>query len=270
EAATFAIAALGRFNQGGVALDGMKLDVAGISRSVDDYEAALDSLKNGLPSGLTVVSNAIKPAVVSPYEWKGERDGHNILLSGYVPSEEGKAEIADAISQYFSGLNVTDKLRVAAGEPKMDWIGGVKFAMSELARLGHGTVSLGDKTFSIEGEAMTPDAFSELLAMNAHTLPASLELAHADVTPPKVSPYRFVVFRAAGRIQLAGLAPTDKDKQAILDLARKNFANSEIVDKLVFAGGAPSDFVPAVGVALQAVMRLGGGRAEIVDSSLTI
>ena len=270
EAATFAIAALGRFNEGGVTLDGMKLDIAGVSRSVDDYEAALDGLRNGLPPGVKVVSNAIKPAVVSPYGWKGERDGANIVLSGYVPSEEGRAEVTAAIRRYFTGLNVSDKLRVAAGEPKMDWIGGIKFAMSELARLGHGAVSLGDKTLSIEGEAASPEAFADLLAMNARTLPASLELARADVTPPKVSPYRFVVLRGAAQIQLAGFAPTDKDKQAILELARKNFAANEIVDKLVFAGGAPSDFVPAVAVALQAVTRLGGGRGEIVDSSLTI
>src|SRR5204862_6021222 len=70
EAATFAIAALGRFTQGGVTLDGMKLDIAGVSRTVDDYEAALDSLRNALPAGLKVVSNAIKPAVLSPYAWQ--------------------------------------------------------------------------------------------------------------------------------------------------------------------------------------------------------
>jgi OOP family OmpA-OmpF porin len=270
EAATFAIAALGHLNQGGVTLDGMKLDIAGVARTIDDYEAALDGLKNGLPSGLKLVSNAIQPAVVSPYGWKGERNGTAVVLSGYVPSEEGRAEVTTATRRYFAGLDVTDKLRVAAGEPKMDWIGGIKFAMSELARLGRGSVALGDKTLAVEGEAASPEAFSDLLAMNARTLPASLELAHADVTPPKVSPYRFVVARGAGQIQLAGFAPTDRDKQAILDLARKDFGDSEIVDKLVFAGGAPSDFVPAVATAFQTIARLGGGRGEIVDNALTI
>ena len=270
EAATFAIAALGRLNQGGVALDGMNLDIAGVARTVDDYEAALDGLKNGRPAGLKIVSNAIQPATVSPYGWKGERDGTSVVLSGYVPTETGRDEVTAAVRRYLDGLDVTDKMRVAAGEPKMDWIGGIKFAVSELARLGHGSVALGDKTFSIEGEAASPEAFSELLAANTHTLPASLALARADVTPPKVSPYRFAVADAGGEIRLTGFAPTDKDRQVIVELARKAFGGSEIVDRLVFAGGAPADFVAAVGVAFQAITRLGGGRGEIVDSTLDI
>jgi outer membrane protein OmpA-like peptidoglycan-associated protein/osmotically-inducible protein OsmY len=270
EAATFAIAALGRLSSGGVTLDGMKLDIAGVARSIDDYEAALDGLKEGLPAGMKVVSNAIQPAVVSPYGWKGERDGRTVVLSGYVPSPEGKAEIAAASHRLFAGLEVSDKLRIAAGEPKMDWIGGIEFAMGELARLGHGAVTLGDRTLSIEGEAVSPEAFGDLVAINARTLPASLTLARADVTPPKVSPYRLVVVAAAGQVQLGGFAPAEKDRQAIVEAARKDFADSQVSDKLVFAGGAPADYVPAAAAAMQAIARLGGGRGELVDNVVTI
>jgi OOP family OmpA-OmpF porin len=152
----------------------------------------------------------------------------------------------------------------------MDWIGGVKFAISELARLGHGTVSLGDKTFSIEGEAATPEAFADILAMNGATLPASLELDGADVHPPKVSPYRFTAELAAARVELTGYAPSDKDRQDILDTAQRKFGKVEIVDNLVFGSGAPDDFLDAVSTSLQAVARLGSGSAEIVDNEVKI
>ncbi len=54
-------------------LDGLNLDIAGMARSVDDYEDLLASLGGGLPGGAKVVSNEIKPAAVSPYGWAGRR-----------------------------------------------------------------------------------------------------------------------------------------------------------------------------------------------------
>lgn len=270
EAASFAITALGRLDQGGVTLDGLNVDIAGQARTVDDYDAVLDGLVNSVPGGVKIVSNAIKPATVSPYGWQGEKDGSNIVLSGYVPTPEGRAAVAAAAKAYFPGLSVSDRTRIAGGEPKMDWIGGVKFAMGELAKLGQGKVSLGDKTFSIEGEAATPEAFADISAINGSTLPASLELDTADVRPPRASPYRFTAELAGARVELTGYAPSDKDRQDILDTAQRKFGKVEIVDNLVYASGAPDDFFDAVSTSLQAVARLGSGSAEIVDNEVKI
>jgi outer membrane protein OmpA-like peptidoglycan-associated protein len=270
EAASFAIGTLGRLSEGGVTLDGLTLDIAGTPRTVDDYEAVLDGLAGGLPAGMKVVSNAIKPAPVSPYGWQGEKDGAAVILSGYVPSPDGHAEVAAAAKAAFAGMTITDKIRVASGEPKMDWIGGIKFAMAELAKLGRGSVTLGDRTFAIEGEAATAEAFADLAAVNDATLPASLALVKAALVPPRVSPYRFVAMLGAKQLSLSGYAPSPKDRQTILDTARRKFGSDEIVDKLVYASGAPDDFVPAVAVALQAVARLGGGTAELDDDSVKI
>jgi OOP family OmpA-OmpF porin len=153
----------------------------------------------------------------------------------------------------------------------MDWLGGVKFAMDELARLSSGKVTLGDdRTFSVEGEAVSPEAFAELLDTNGKTLPASLKLAAADVRPPRVSPYRFVADLAAAQVHLTGYAPSQKVREDILDTAQRKFGKVEIVDDLVFASGAPDDFTDAVSAALQAVARLGSGHAEIVDHDVTV
>lgn len=271
EAASYAITILGRLDDGGVTLDGLNIDVAGTARTVEDYEDVLASLSGGLPGGAKVVSNAIKPAPVSPYGWTGERTEGAVVLSGYVPTLEGRAAMAAAASALFPGVSVTDRVRVASGEPKMDWLGGVKFAMDELARLSSGKVTLGDdRTFSVEGEAVSPEAFAELLDSNGKTLPASLKLAAADVRPPRVSPYRFVADLAAAQVHLTGYAPSQKVREDILDTAQRKFGKVEIVDDLVFASGAPDDFTDAVSAALQAVARLGSGHAEIVDHDVTV
>ena len=152
----------------------------------------------------------------------------------------------------------------------MDWVGGVQFAMEELSRLSTGKVEVGDRSLAVEGEAATPEAFAELLDLNGKTLPASLELASADVRPPRVSPYRFVADLAAAKIHLAGYAPSSKVRGDILDTAQRKFGKVEIVDDLVYASGQPDGFVDAASVALQAVARLGGGHAEIVDNDVRI
>jgi outer membrane protein OmpA-like peptidoglycan-associated protein/osmotically-inducible protein OsmY len=269
EAASYAVNVLGRLDNGGITLDGLNIDVAGVARTVDDYEDVLASLAN-LPGGARVVSNNIKPAEVSPYGWAGERDDNGVVLTGYVPSLDGRAAMAAAASALFPGVSVTDRVRVAGGEPKMDWLGGVKFAMGELAKLSRGRVSLGNRTFAVKGEAATPEAFADLLEATGKTLPASLELDSADVTPPRVSPYRFVADLAGAQVHLTGYAPSQKIREDILDTAQRKFGKVEIVDDLVYGSGAPDGFTDAVSVALQAVARLGSGHAEIADHDVAV
>jgi outer membrane protein OmpA-like peptidoglycan-associated protein len=270
EAASYAVNVVGRLGNGGITLDGLDIDVAGTARTVDDYEDVLASLAS-LPGGARVVSNAIRPAVVSPYGWAGERDGNSVVLTGYVPTLDGRAAMAAAASALFPGDSITDRVRVAGGEPKMDWLGAVKFAMGELAKLSHGKVSLGgDRRFAVSGEAASPEAFADLLDAAGKTLPASLQPGAADISPPKVSPYRFVADLAGTQVRLTGYAPSRKVREDILDTAQRKFGKVEIVDDLVYGSGAPDGFTDAVSAALQAVARLGAGHAEIADHDVTV
>jgi OOP family OmpA-OmpF porin len=131
-------------------------------------------------------------------------------------------------------------------------------------------VSLGNRTFAVKGEAATPEAFADLLEATGKTLPASLELDSADITPPRVSPYRFVADLAGAQVHLTGYAPSQKIREDILDTAQRKFGKVEIVDDLVYGSGAPDGFTDAVSVALQAVARLGSGHAEIADHDVAV
>ena len=270
DAAVFAIGTLTRFDRGGVALDGMQFDITGKARTIDDYESVLETFSGALPRGMRVVSSAITPATVSAYGWRGEKFDGEVKLVGFVPSVQAKAEVVALAGELFGGDTLVDNVRIAAGEPRMDWIGGIKFAMGQLARLGRGTVVLGDRTFSVEGEAESAEAFRELLTANAQTLPASLALERADVVPPKVSPYRFVATRTPDAIRLDGYIASDEDRSAIISLVRSNYGRLKLIDNLEYASGAPDGFVRAAAVALQTSSRLAGGRSEILDANVNI
>ena len=270
DAATFAITALDRLRRGGVTLDGLRLDVAGEAKSVDDYEAALNSLEGSLPDGMQVVDTEITPAAVSPYFWKAERADGRVALTGYVPSPKARAEVTALAKALFAGDALDQHVRVAAGEPRMDWLGGIKFALGQLARLSHGSVELGDKTYAIEGEAVSSDAFQALTGVTGRTLPASLTLKQADIVPPHVSPYRFAAVRQGTGIVLSGNVASPNAHQQILDAVRRKFGAATVDDRLTFASGAPDGFAAASEAVVQALSRLSGGQAAIVDGAVSV
>jgi OOP family OmpA-OmpF porin len=270
DAAGFAISALSRFDEGGVALDGMLLDVSGKARTVDDYESVDAAFSAALPRGMRVASSTITPATVSPYGWRGEKAEGKVTLTGYVPSPAAKDAVTTAAQELFAGDSLIDNVRIAAGEPRMDWIGAIKFAMGQLSRLDRGSVVLDEGIFSIEGEAASPEAFTELLTANAQTLPASLELASADVEPPVASPYRFAATRTPNAVRLDGYVTSEADREAILSVVKGKFGSVELVDSLAYASGAPENFMRAATVAVNAVGRLAGGRSEIADTTVNI
>ncbi len=270
EAAAFAVTALDRLSRGGVTLDGLKLDVAGDAKSVDDYEAVLASLGGALPDGMRVVDTEIAPATVSPYFWKAERSKGRVVLSGYVPSPQARAQVTALAQSSFGGDAIDQRMRVAAGEPRMDWLGAIKFAVGQLAGLSRGSVELDDRTYSVAGEAASSDAFAALADVNARTLPASLDLKQADIVPPHVSSYLFAAERQGTGIVVSGDVASEVEHQQVLDTIHRKFGAVAVDDRLVFASGAPEGFAAATKVALQALSRLAGGRATVVDNKVTV
>ncbi len=270
EAAAFAVTALNRLSRGGVTLDGLKLDVAGEAKSVDDYEAILASLGGALPEGMQVVDTEVAPATVSPYFWKAERSGGRLVLTGYVPSQQNRREVMALVQALFSSDAIEQHVRVAAGEPRMDWLGGIKFALGQLDRLSQGSVELGDKSYAITGEAASSDAFVALADASGQTLPASLTLKQAEIVPPRASPYRFTAERQGSGIVIAGVVASEAERQQILAAAHRKFGAAAVDDRLSYASGAPEDFEAAREAVLQVLSRLSGGQATIVDGAVTV
>ncbi len=270
EAASFAIQALGKLEEGGVMLDGLTLDIAGTARSVDDYELVVSGIGGTLPPGVEIVANAITPAPVSDYGWTGTREGDTVTLSGYVPSLDGRAEVKALARNLFAGVSVVDDVKIASGEPKIDWIGATKFAMEQLAELKSGVAKVEGVTYSIHGEAANSDAYLALTEANARRLPASLALAESDVSPPLVSPYTLSLSHTADGLVLAGYAPSEDDRHALVEAAHDQFGAASIKDEIGFAGGAPDDLVAGATGAMKVAARLAGGHFAIIDSIIEI
>jgi OOP family OmpA-OmpF porin len=100
-------------------------------------------------------------------------------------------------------------------------------------------------------------------------LPASLELAAGDVTPPRASPFIFVAERHGDGLSLSGNVPTPEVEQRILEKAGGRFGEA-VSKSLVYASGAPDGFIEVVDLALRVLGRVAGGRVEIRDTGVIV
>jgi OOP family OmpA-OmpF porin len=272
-ASVFAAYQMARLSSGEIRIDGALLEVEGKAKSVADYEMALaeiEARKSKRVAGVGVGTIDLLPAAVDPYVWRADRSGDAVVITGYVPSIAAHDEVIATARRLFPEHSIGDHVRVADGDPKMDWIGALKYALDQLVHLEKGSVSLTGRKYDIVGEAESSAAYSNLTEALKKTLPASMELRRSAVSPGAVSPFVFAAARSPDALTLSGYVPTDEVVQKIVAAARPKFGSDRIELRLLLAGGVPDGFVDAVDAALQAVSRLQGGRFDLVDTRLSL
>ncbi|WP_029073988.1 OmpA family protein [Kaistia adipata] len=272
-ASVFAAYQMARLSTGEIRIDGASLSVEGKAKTVADYEMALaeiEARKSKRVAGVGVGTIDLLPAAVDPYVWRADHAGDSVVLTGYVPSIVAHDEVVATARRLFPEHSISDHVRVADGDPKMDWIGALKYALDQLVLLEKGSVSLTGRKYDIVGEAASSAAYSSLTEALKKTLPASMELRRSAVSPGAVSPFVFAAARSPDALTLSGYVPTDEVVQKIVASARPKFGSDRIELRLLLAGGVPDGFVDAVDVALQAVSRLHGGRFDLVDTRLSL
>lgn len=272
-AAVFAAYQLARLDTGTISISESLLSIEGKAKTVPDYEMALaeiEARRSKRAVGVGIGSVDLLPARVDPYVWRADRAGTSVVMTGYVPSVEAHDEVLSAAARLLPGVTVLDHVRVADGDPKMDWIGALKYALEQLSWLSKGSVALTGRQYDIVGEAVSTSAYSNLTEALKKTLPASMELRRSAVSPGAVSPFVFAAARVPDGLTLSGYVPTDEVVQKIIAAARPKFGSDRIELRLLLAGGAPDGFVQAVDAALQAVSRLQGGRFDLVDTKLSL
>ena len=270
-AAAFAAAALTHLEGGAAVIEDGRLSLSGKAKSVEDHQRLLADLaawRAAGDDGLPIGTLDIVPPVVDPYIWNASRDARRIVLAGYVPSEAIRRTIGDAAAQIFAGLPIDDRLAIAVGDPKLDWVAALRFSLTQLALLSSGTVSLEGPRYTIKGQAASVDAFKTLTDALGQPLPAGMDLAGQDVAPATVSPFTLSIARTASGLTIGGFLSGDEATAALVALAKPRFPGAEIELRIARAGGMPDGFLDAAGAAIQAVSRLSGGRALL--SGLTV
>jgi outer membrane protein OmpA-like peptidoglycan-associated protein len=203
--------------------------------------------------------------------WTAARGAKGIELSGTIPSQAARQAVLANVRTALPDQPVDDALRVARGvENAEQWLAGIKFALAQLAQLKSGRVEIVDGGLVVEGEAKDPSAYVALRTALAGGLPPGLALKSDNVTPAVVKPYAWAAALKGGRLELSGYAPSERQRDSVVALAKSVWPADNVVDRMSIAAGEPKGWQGAVGAMLAYLARMVEGRAELSDQDVRV
>jgi outer membrane protein OmpA-like peptidoglycan-associated protein len=221
--------------------------------------------------GVRVVdNNAQLLPKIDNYTWGASRHGQRIRLVGYVPNKAARQAILGVTKANFPGFEVVDRMTTARGAPAADaWLGGVSFALKQLASLKKGAVRVTGLGLTVMGESEDIAAYRAIKSALANQRPKGIALTEDGVTAPVASPFTWSAQFADGRLVLAGHVP-EAVRAELLAAARTAFAGKSILDRTQPAEGAPQGWANAAAAGLRQLARLENGSLEMKDAGLVV
>jgi hypothetical protein len=268
-AAAVALRELARMGEGSAAIEGTRLALSGAAPDVAAY-AAVRAARNELPPAFSLDLSGLAPAAAHPFALTLTREGNNVVLAGYAPSEQAQELLMRALGKALPEAKVSGDLRIAAGFPKdADFGATVGFAAATLADLTSGSVSLTDGVVNVRGAAPDRQGAVDVAARGRDTLPAGLRLGKVSVTSAPVARYRLVARRTADGLELSGHYPDAPTRTAVSETLNQLYFE-RIADALRLGDGAPRGYAAAATFALEQLSQLGWGEAEIEGGKIRI
>ncbi len=204
------------------------------------------------------------------YLWSATlRDGR-VALSGYVPSQDVRANVITAAHSEFPKSEIIDEMKLARGSPDRDaWLSGIGFGLKQLAQLKRGNVDLEALNLSIAGEAATSPAYKSVKAALASAMPGAIKLASEKITPPLANPFVWSAKSQGNQLLMSGFVPTDKTREELFAFAKRLYPKLALVDRTDVADGAPDGFAKAAAASLSQLAALKTGTADLKGKDLT-
>lgn len=244
--------------------------VSGLASDDADPQRAYDIVRNVW--GVRVVDN--KAGLIEKadnYIWTAAIRDNRVKLSGFVPSEEARRTVVGVAQATFPGREIQDLTKLARGAPPRDaWLGGVSFALKQLAQLKRGNVDLDGTALTVAGEAEDTKAYNAVKTAISGNLPQGVRLKLDKVTPPVVQPYVWSATHQGRQVLLTGYVPSKAASEQIEADARKAFPKQAVLNRMEFAAGEPKGYEAIVPAALRALAELEEGKAELKDAAVTV
>ena len=173
---TFALEQLSRLKGGGrVVLEGAGLILDGEALDAAAYRNLKAALANNLPNGVTVKSDNVLPPAAKPYAWTAQFAPDQVALSGNVPTERARDEIAAAVKKAFPRASVSDRMELASGDPK-GWLPAVLALLPRMGQLDRGSAELKDTMGTLTGETEHEGTAEEVRKAVRNEIPAPFRI----------------------------------------------------------------------------------------------
>lgn len=172
----FALEQLSRLKGGGrVDLEGAALLLDGEALDAAAYRSLKAALANSLPAGIAIKSDTVLPPAARPYAWAAQFASDQVALSGNVPNERIRAEIAAAVKKAFPRASVSDRMELASAEPK-SWLPAILALLPRMGQLDRGTVEIKDTQGALSGETDNEGTAEDVRKAVRSELPAPFKV----------------------------------------------------------------------------------------------
>lgn len=199
------------------------------------------------------------------------RDKDRLRLRGVIPTTVDRATVIGMVKASFPGLSVSEKTSVDGVAPAREaWLGGVSFALRQLALLETGVAVLQGSELTLQGAAGSAEKFEAVLnALNTER-PRGIEVKGVAIMPPSVRPFTWYAQRGQGVVALSGHVPGKAEQEALTGLVGELFPESPLVNAMQVAGGEPVGWGAAARQCLRALSQLQTGSLSVSDLDVRI
>lgn len=123
-----------------------------------------------------VVDESTLAPPLSPYVFTARREGGRLVVAGAAPSQAALDDLTTYARQLFPG-GVVANVQIARGAPDdLAWENALRIAVTQLANLRSGTVTITDREFLVEGGVDEPAALTRIERDSA-SLPSIFNIA---------------------------------------------------------------------------------------------
>lgn len=205
------------------------------------------------------------------YVWGAQLRDNRVRLSGFVPNEDARRTIIGVAQATFPGREIQDQTKLARGVPNRDaWLGGVSFALKQLAQFKRGSVDLDGLNLTIDGEATDSRSYRQVKTAVTSGLPQTVKLKSEKIRPPVVTPYTWSVAHTGNQVALTGHVPSETSRDAIFNATKKAFPRAAIVDRMETGSGEPKGFDQLALAGIRSLELLDDGHADLRDAQLSL
>lgn len=288
-AVEFALDRLKDMTVGKVMITDRTIDITGNARDHDGFSRIETALNGGLPLGYRLGEMEIVPPSVKPYVWSANFDSGRVELGGYAVSNTDRQLVVAKVESLFLGATIEDNMKLGSGAPD-GFSAAVFFALAQLSGFTGGQVSLEDLKLSISGSIDDITIYDAVSSALDGALPAGVSLTGRDIekpVPPPPEPIESLtsiegaltepmwgplwrLTRADDGVVLSGAVPDEAARTELMALARSKFGALAVHDRQYVLDDLPDGFIDTVRESLQAVSRLGTGRAEVAPARVSI
>ena len=277
-AISFAIQQLKLLNRGGVSLSDNQVSLKGSTAKIEDLESISSAWKTSIPTGVVRGQFQVRAPKADPYFWSMDYNGDNVVLKGFVSSEDIRNDQKRLVRQLLPSARIEDQMQLASGAPK-GFEQAANVSLVQISRLETGSASIRNGDVTIEGVSVNKNTTEDVRKTIEAALPKSFKAQQKISTKQstttivsRVSPFVWSADRSTKMLTLSGFVPGEKLRQDLIRAAQIGAPDAKIIDAMKIGRGDISDaeFSKTAHFGLWQLGKLRDGSVRLRDKDVRI